>query len=164
MFAQKRSRRGSAIAELGPALFVFLIIIFFPLMDLVGAAADYAFAYILHNAEVRYLSVRVPDDSKKEEYAQAADRETIKALLGYAKFCDISLGDESKPAKIKHEVSYLKTDPVQVDVTNEINVVTQVNFRPFLRIPFLGDVPGLSSDLPFRISTTRPQEEKGRNG
>ena len=42
-----RSRRGSAITETGPALFVLLLLIFFPLIDLLGIAANYCFCLLM---------------------------------------------------------------------------------------------------------------------
>jgi hypothetical protein len=137
------------------------------MLDLVGAACDFAFANLLHGAEIRELAVRVPNDTTKEDIAQAADTDTIKGMTGYAKFCGIDISDVGNTAKIKHQINYLRSDPS--DPTSEISAVeltTTVNFRPFLRIPmpFLPGVPGLNEDLPFKISSTRPQEEKGKNG
>ncbi len=163
MIHHVRRCRGSAITELGPALFVLLILIFFPLMDIIGAAADYSFANLLNQAEVRELAVQKPDDGQKENIAQKADLNTINALLGFAKFCGIAPGDEANPAKIKHTISYIPslTDPAKIGT---VEVSTEVSFRPFLIIPFIPDVPGLSANIPFKVSSTRPQEELGSNG
>lgn len=164
MFAKNRSRRGSAIAELGPALFVLLILIFFPMLDLMGAAADYAFANLLHNAEIREIAVRVPDEGQKETIAQQADKDFINTMPGYAQFCGIKVADVGNDAKIKHSIQYIKSDPANPDEITEVQVATTVSFKPFLVIPYMDGIPGLGGNMTFTVATTRPQEEKGKNG
>ena len=49
------------------------------------------------------------------------------------------------------------------DNSMTVQLQTRVVCEPFLRIPFFVAIPGLSADMPFTFSTTRPQEELGRD-
>ncbi|MFN8656093.1 MAG: hypothetical protein U0105_07120 [Candidatus Obscuribacterales bacterium] len=147
-----RSRRGSAITETGPALFVLLLLIFFPLIDLLGIAANYCFCFLMHNAELREIALRRPIAADASQGIQRVDNEFTRTA--FANFLKLSSSD------VTHVGPTWVTHP---DNSMTVQLQTRVVCEPFLRIPFFVAIPGLSADMPFTFSTTRPQEELGRD-
>lgn len=147
-----RSRRGSAITETGPALFVLLVLIFFPLIDVLGICANYCFCFLLHNAELREIALRRPIAAEATQALQRVDGEFTNT--SFANFLRLS------PSDVTHVGPTWVTHP---DNSMTVQLQTKVTCEPFLRIPFFFAIPGLSADLPFQFTTTRPQEELGRD-
>jgi hypothetical protein len=147
-----RDRRGSAITETGPALFVLLLLIFFPLVDLMGIAANYCFAFLLHNAELREVALRLPRQPEANQAIARVDNEFL--ATSFANFLKLNPGD------VTHVGPNWVTN---ADQSMTVRLETRVTAEPFLRIPFFAAIPGINADVPFRFSTTRPQEELGRD-
>jgi hypothetical protein len=159
--ARKRNRRyGGAIAETGPALFLFFVCVFFPMLDLLYIVAGYGFGWFLHSTEVRECSVRKPDNSAGSQYVKIADDDFFKNAKGMAEF--LGFNDANRSTRIRHD------GPVFTDGANgapgEVRLTTSVDIKPWLYIPFIPGVPGLSKDIPVSFTTIRPQEESGRDG
>lgn len=147
-----RSGRGSAITETGPALFLLLIIIFFPMLDLLEMGAGYVFASIFHDYVTREIAIRKPEPGGNQ--AAITKTTTEFKASGFYSFLKMQDGD----LKID-QVKYLPdvSNPQQVEVT------TTVRVRPFISIPFFTGVPGMGAPVDFKHSSQRPQEEKGRD-
>lgn len=147
-----RRKRGAAIAETGPALFLLLIIIFFPMLDLLEMGAAYVFASIYHDYVTREIAIRTP-----EAGGNAAAKEKVNAEFrgsGFFSFLKMQNNDMRVD-----EVKYLPdmSNPTQVEVT------TTVTVRPFIIIPFFANVPGMGAPVDYKHTSQRPQEEKGRD-
>jgi hypothetical protein len=59
----RNNRGGTGIAELGPALFVLIIVIMIPLCDLLALCCSYAAGYLLNNTMARECAVKNPTAS-----------------------------------------------------------------------------------------------------
>lgn len=147
-----RGKHGGAIAETGPAIFLLLIIIFFPMLDLLEMGAAYVFASIYHDYMTRELAIRTP-----EAGGNAAAKQKIDAEFKGSGFFSF----------LKMQNDDLKVDQVQYipDISNptHIQVSTTVRVRPFINIPFFASVPGMGAPVDFKHTSQRPQEEKGRD-
>lgn len=147
-----RRKRGAAIAETGPALFLLIIIIFFPMLDLLEMAAGYVFSSIYHDYMVRELAIRVPESN-----GNAAAKEKINAEFRSSGFFSF----------LKMQNNDMKVDRVRYlpDMANptQIELSTTVTVRPFINIPFFAQVPGMGAPVDFKLTSVRPQEEKGRD-
>lgn len=152
MNVRPRRKRGSAVAETGPALFVLILLIFFPLIDLMGMAANYCFALLLHNAELREVALRRPVTSEANAAITRVDNEFFGTT--FANFLKLTSSD------VTHSGPTWVTHP---DNSMTVELQTNVVCEPFLRIPMFGNVPGINAEFPFRFTTTRPQEELGRD-
>lgn len=118
-----RRRKGSAIAETGPALFMFLIIIFFPLLDVMGMAAQFACCWYHNHMMMQELSVR-----KNTEGALVhAEVEARFDHSGLAKFANVDT--------ITDDVTYQNAALGQPAFVNCTSTLTG---RPFIALPFLG--------------------------
>src|SRR5688572_17880202 len=62
MFRLRRRQKGSAITETGPALFILLICIFFPMMNIIQLGAAYAISQLYHDYMIREIACSNPAD------------------------------------------------------------------------------------------------------
>lgn len=146
---RKRSSFGGTIAETGPALFILLLMLFFPLLDLVAMGASYMSCVTLNDLQLREASLlpkaeaqsdtgavkkKIPDDWKSKG---------IGAFVGLEKPVETTV-DYVTGTKDKHE----RQDML-------VRVTTNVRCRPFLTIPFFPGIPGLGAPMDFRIQTER---------
>lgn len=149
MFSRSnRKSKGSAITEFGPSLFLFLIIIFFPLLDMLGMAAVYGTCWYANFMCCRELAVR--REGEKDNVVTEVN--TAFGNSGFSKF--VGIGDVNKD--IKHVVTYSTPTPgQQATVTCETTVVA----KPFISVPVpLITAPGLNAPMTFTIGSQRPRE------
>jgi hypothetical protein len=156
----RRHCKGSAIAETGPALLLLLILIVFPVIDLLYMGCSFGFAWFLHNTEIRELSVRAPDVSQAQIILAKVDNDFMTNSFGMAGFMGINSANQAQ--KILHaNPSY--TPPSATAPNGQVSLATSVVIRPWLYIPFFMKVPGLNTDLTFSFASVKPQEENGKN-
>jgi hypothetical protein len=146
----KRNTRGGAIAETGPALLMLLIFILFPVMDILYMVAGWGMSWVLHRAEIREISVHKPI-----EWATAkakADNEFYNGPI--ANF--LQLQPTAGPDPV--------FTPDQANPT-DVTVTTNASIKPllFVSLPGLPNTPGLNARIEVKFTSTRPQEEKGRD-
>ncbi|MBY0356682.1 MAG: hypothetical protein K2W82_01665 [Candidatus Obscuribacterales bacterium] len=148
-----RKRRGAALAEFGPALFLFFIVIFFPLMDLFGLTAAYACGWYANFVCTRELSMRRINDSGIVINEVTAQFSPGGAAGGLARF----VGVGGQGGSITHAV----VPPAAVGGQPVVTCSSQVTAVPFITVPFLGAVaaiPGLTGPVTFTIQSQRPRE------
>jgi hypothetical protein len=59
----RNNRGGTGIAELGPALFVLIIVIFIPICDLLAMTCSYVAGYLLNSTMARECACKDPTDA-----------------------------------------------------------------------------------------------------
>lgn len=160
MSQRTRHIRGSTIAEFGPALFIFLIAAFFPLLSMLALVANYGAGFYLN-----YTAANAVARVKQSEGMSAlADQDQSFIASGIGKLLGLT-----KDA-ISHSLTYRDaqlTQPATTDqpaipaVPARIEVSTTFTIKPFLNhiIPFIGKVPGLTSPVKFAYHTEIPREE-----
>ncbi len=150
----RRNRCGTAISEFGPALFILLLVIFFPVLDLISICFAYCIVMVLNYNQTHEASLLASE--------QANDRNgTIKRGIpdqwmktGLGRFVKVS----GFPATT---VSYRNGLDNQ-DSTTEKNVVvsTTVDCDPFVFIPIpIAKIPGLNSAFSLNATSERPMED-----
>lgn len=146
----RRTYRGSAMTEFAPALFIVLLGLFFPLMDLVAVGIQYQICSQL----VALQAQRAASCPKKDAVsAEGPVRgQVVKAWqeTGMGKFLSL----QEKPVT---EVTYAKIDGDKVN--EDVIVKTKFLVAPFLMIPILPGVPGLGAPSEFVISSKRLLED-----
>jgi nitrate reductase NapE component len=143
----RRSRTGSAISEFGPALFLFIVFMLFPVLDVISMGFAYFSACTLNDLQLREAA-RQPktqvlsiDGVIQEKIPQQWRNSTLSLLLA--------------PQTNINTVPIYKAGVGAVYLTLQ----TTVSFRPLLPIPFLNGIPGLGAPLTLTISGTRPLED-----
>jgi predicted secreted protein len=154
-----RRRKGSAITEFGPALFLFLVLIFFPLMDLISVACIYCCGWYCNFLVTREAAVRTRADGGNGPggnggiVAQEVNREFLRT--GVAAFIGLRSPADETSGNLVHQCDYTTAGP---GLPPQVRCSTQITGRPFLTIPFIPAVPGLSAPITFRMVSDRPRE------
>ncbi len=144
----RRNNNGSAITETGPALFLLLIIILFPLIDLIYMGLAFGIVWYLNHLEVRELALRVPSESTQV----LTDIDRLFVNQGLGRFVGMTFPNISHPGGAQRGGT-----PVMVTCTTNVTVL------PFMSIPFLFPVSGINAPVNFVVTSTRLQEEEGIN-
>ena len=141
----RRQPSGSAILEFGPALWVLLILVIFPMVDLTAISMQYCCVW--------YLNHMVAQDLGSSDFSDWANtvQQTCKRFdnIGAAVFAKI----------VDVEQDYTN---VPEDITNGnpafVIVTTKVDCTPFLTVPLPMAVPGLNSNMQLCATSTRMWE------
>jgi nitrate reductase NapE component len=144
---RRRTKSGSAISEFGPALFLFLIFMLFPVIDVISMGFAYFAACTLNDLQLR--------EAARQPKTQVL---SIDGLV-----------QETIPQKWRASNLSILIAP-QTNITTAVNykpgvgavyltLNTTVSFRPLLPIPFLNGIPGLGAPLTLTISGSRPLED-----
>lgn len=146
---RRRKQTGSAITEFGPSLWIFLILIFFPLMDVLAITLQYCCGWYMNFLLTRELAVRKSTEKTAVcgEVSQAFDRSApgIKAFIGL-------VNDPFGTA----EVDYT---PTTNGVPGVVKCKTTIEGRPFLPVPIpFFKCPGLNDNFRIAIFSERPRE------
>lgn len=154
MAGYKRNRRhGSAITEFGPALFVFVIIIFFPMLNLLGLAASYCCGWYSNFMYTRELAVRRSNEWPQVKGEIEAQFAPGGAAPGIAAFVTNGAGGGSIT-----QIGPPTYTPSNAGQPATVIATTRVNAVPFISVPWIGNVPGLTSAAIFNITSERPRE------
>lgn len=159
-------KTGSAIAEFGPAMFVLVVIMFFPLLDFLGMAAQYGMAAYCNYAMSRELACRsVADGTGGSPPAVGTStpsmvsanggnvyRDIITngiAATGFGSFLGIDKGSLTCQAGYTNP-----SDGTQPTVTCQ----TTIAANPFVSVPWFTATPGLNAPFNIQIQSVRPRE------
>lgn len=143
-----RASAGSSIAEFGPALGLLLLSIFFPLLDLVMLGFSYCQCLTLNSLQ----SQKAAELSQ----AQATDpRGSVCQALPSA-WQQTGMGSFVKLTEAPNtQLSYQDADKTDKFVV----VSTTFTVQPFLNIPIVPGVPGMSAPATFTVSSKRVVED-----
>jgi len=160
----KRFSLGSALAEFGPALFIFCFIILIPLIDLLSFVWGVGTVLLVANLTARQASPGVTFSLARLRAQQAVD--SIRPLINFARIRPLENDGwtmtclKTKTALDRAPVAYSKPGGItispqdlldniyQYEVTATYDVSPLFNFKGF---PLgLGNIPGLGK--PARVS------------
>jgi hypothetical protein len=182
-----RKNYGGQIAEFGPAIFILLVVIVFPMVDLVYLGAAWASGWYLNQIEAREVASSVPDPANPLGFNSSGSPPgtNVTALLGssvsqpysdvqakYAYWSSCGLSRFCNGNQTQLWIYYAGTpntysaSPAQICSYSTTTSIIEV--RPLVVVPWFdvivpGGVPGLSKNISFAYSTTQVQEEKGLN-
>jgi len=138
-----RKQGGSAIAELGPALFLLLIVGVFPVVDAMFAGYTYFASVLLNNLELREAS-RIP----------ASDTEDAMTRIAY-NWQNSGLGRlASVIGQPQTQCAYNVVNiegAVHPGTETYVTVSTTVTVKPCCPIPFFGKIPCLGAPVTYSI-------------
>jgi hypothetical protein len=143
-----RSKKGS-IVEFGPALFIMLVIFFFPLINLFNIGTIYLCAYTLNDLQVQAASQRPQSEGADKNGFVQKDIPEAWAATGIGRFVKLI----SKP---ETEVTYSELLPGSKDKI--VDVTTTVIAGSFMEQPYVPQVPGLSAPMRLVFHAERVME------
>lgn len=137
-----RSKKGSAISEMPPAMFLLLFFAVFPVISLVFFGVVFASCVALNNIELREASrtPRTQMTSVLNNLQNNWQNNGLGKLAGIAK---------TPQSKIMYTT--IGTDPY-------VGVSTTFTVKPILVIPFFDKIPGLGAPWTFSIYNQRVLE------
>ncbi|HEY9868610.1 MAG TPA: hypothetical protein V6D08_05550 [Candidatus Obscuribacterales bacterium] len=138
-----RKESGAVTAEFGPALFLLLIVLAFPLMDMLALGLTYFLGSTLNSTQVRQASQE--HFSEARDNANGAVRHGIPQRWmssGLGQFCHLAAPPDTT-------VTY--KDGIAGDKV--VVVTTTIVANPMLTIPFFVAVPGLSAPATFSYTS-----------
>lgn len=148
----RRACRGSTIAELGPAVWLLLLLIFFPMIDLMGLGVSYGCCAYLNGWQTHEASLVPWNEALNNTGAvqkNIPDSWKNSAMGAFAHTSD-------PPQTI---VTYRngQTDGNGI-VDKIVQVETHVTCNPFLHMPLPAGIPGLTAPMGFVLIAERPME------
>ena len=141
-----RRPQGSALSEFGPALFIIFFFAIFPVMDVIALGFAYISLQSLNDLQLRE-AVRLP-----KSMATAANGPVLKDVTNkfLASVMGGTIGAYKRPeATIDYSLS---------GAGLIVSVHTTATVQPFLSIPLIPGVPGLSAPATFSVAKTRMSE------
>lgn len=155
MNSQRRFRKskGSALTEMGPALFILLMMIFFPLMDIIGMAAIYGACVELNFQQSKEASVVNSKDAMSPTGQVQKGVVDAWLTMGFGRFTKL----EGYP---KTNITYRSgTTNTNTNIVDKIvTVSTTCKCTPFLHLPWFSKVPGINAPMDFTITSEAPME------
>lgn len=167
-----RSEKGGQITELPPALFILLILIFFPLVDLLYYCFAYGATWYLHQLELRAVTVSVPPAGQPLGLAGPFDGRVLPELqTKETQFLNSGLGSflQMRPADVRQCLVTQYPDPNNPAVVGTSVLTNQFRVKAmlYIPIPMFQNIPALNSlnrgNIDFSYSSTALQEERGLN-
>lgn len=154
-----RARKGQTTSEIGPALLILLIIVFFPMLDLLYLGLAYACGWYENHLAVRECACRLPTMSGTAE-TMAANQFNGSTLRGFIRATVVN----NAPS---YTVNGAGANPpftaAQAAQGITVRVTSLIRVKSFLSIPFFSSIPGMGQDITFQYTAERPQEETGLN-
>ncbi len=129
----KRRQRGSAIAEMGPALFLLIVCAVFPIIDVIYGSLTYCACMAINDAEVREAS-KVPS-------VQAFD--TVSSILS-----------DWQATGLGQSIGFTEQPTINISYPNSqyVVVATRFSVKPLVPIPFFVGIPGLATPIAYTIA------------
>lgn len=145
-----RNNRGTALAEFGPMLGILLLMLFFPLVDMLALGADYASCMVLNYCQLREAALCSKEDALNPGGAVIHGLPSSWTQEGLGRFVNIA-------DHIETTVTYEQTKSATNSMFKDeyVQVTTKVSANPFLVIPVFPGVPGLGAPVRFQIQTER---------
>jgi hypothetical protein len=139
---------GSAITEFGPALLFLLLVGFFPLLDLAAIGLTYCSCSTLNDLQA--------DKAKLLPRSMADDDNGPVKLSVVSAWRKSGVGAFTKLSNDPvTEISYI---PVPGSGPH-VHVATTCTANPFMAIPFIPGVPGISAPITFTMKAKRLLED-----
>lgn len=152
--------RGSAITEAGPALFILLMVFFFPLLNFIAMGLAYADCLYLHNLLLRQASLeRVLVINPAPPPAYTTDLSCSTAAAGSLNTIITAWRTEGLGRFVETGVVPTQTAWINLaEGTNSgrfIHVELNIQVKPFLPIPFPFAVPGINAPVSLKFNGKR---------
>ena len=144
-----RKQKGSAITETGPALLILFLFLFFPLIDVISIPVAYYSCMTLNDLQAREASCLPKSEATAAGGRVMKDIPDNWKTKGLGMFVKVN----GQPNTV---ISYIDGQADVNNVTDKIvRVETTVSASPFLTIPFIPGIPGLSAPVSLTVRTQR---------
>jgi hypothetical protein len=147
-----RNAHGSALTEMGPALFILLIVGVLPILDLMFAGSAYCACVLLNDLELREAS-RVPASDANAAISTIAHDWQFG---GIGQFIGV-IGEPQ--SRCTYNLVHIEGS-INPGTETYVNISTTVTVKPAFPIPFFGRIPALGGPATYEIVGRRILEEQ----
>lgn len=149
-----RGQKGSQLAEFGPALGIFILLIVFPLINFAYVGSGYGAAWFLNHRLVREMALTNPKDSQA---VKAAEDRVGESWAGSPLAGIIGITPSNYSTKVTNrDLTYTPSENPSF-----VRLTTDVKVKPMVPMQVFANVPGLGADMTFSFTEEQPLEEKG---
>jgi hypothetical protein len=160
VFRRTRSQLGGQIAELGPALFLLLIVMFFPLLDLIRLGLAFGAGWYLNQIEARAVAVSPPPlGGPGGPFNGLMINEVQVKENAFMQVLGPAFGLQDLSCQVTQAADPAPADPTIVTKATVTNVIS---VAPYLLDQWYLNVQGVNA-FNFTYTTTETQEERGLN-
>lgn len=154
MRSQRSCRGGGQIAELGPALFLILIVLVFPIIEFLYLGSAYCFGWYLNYEVTRLAAQYAPPPNDTGPRDDAITQFTTQWRNSLGRFTG---------SNATNLAPVYQFQPGPPPFAESVRVTTRVLVRPFVYVAFFNGVPGLGAPVQFVFNGRATQEERGLN-
>jgi hypothetical protein len=148
-----RSKFGDSIAEFGPALFIVLMFLFFPMLNLISMGVYYGLGMVLNYNQVHEAAL-LPAAEANSNSGPVKKSIPDQWQAGMGQFAKLN-GKPETSITYRTGVAGLASDGAQKDSTDKIVMVqTTIKCNPFLPIPLpIANIPGVNGPFTFTLAS-----------
>lgn len=158
---RRRNKRGSQLAEFGPMVFVILVIIMVPMIDLIYLGLGYCAGWFANHLAVREAACADPNGNFGSGGTSLKTR-TQAAQDAVDTFMSSPIGKFFHGVRVSVNVSNKALAASATVTVNTTTVTTVAQILPLLPgLPWFKDIDGLGKAVNFTFADERPQENTG---
>jgi hypothetical protein len=151
---QRNAHGGAGMAEMGPALWIMLMCFFFPMLVLLGMCLSYGSCYVLNNLQTHEAALLNYEDAEDPGGAVCSTIPTDWSNNGMGKFVQLV---NPPVTQVSYKLGSINSAKVQ---DHMVTVSTTCSIKPFVPVPIIAGVPGLSAPVTFTITSDRLVENQ----
>lgn len=147
----KRGACGNTIAEFVPVLWILIMVIFFPMLDLLSLTSAYVVVYTMNSIQLREAAL-MPRSAAE---GGPKIRTTIPSQWmdsGPGRFANM----QSQTTTVRYSAGTTDETGIQDWI---VSVDTSCTFRPLLTVPFPISIAGLNAPMTITMSGERTVED-----
>ena len=159
-----RNKFGDSIAEFGPALFVILMFLFFPMLNMVSIGVSYGLGMVLNYNQVHEAAL-LPSADALSSSGPIKKNIPEQWQAGMGQFAKLS-GSPITNIAYRDGTTGLGSGAGQSDTTDKIvKVQTTITCNPFLPIPLpIANIPGVNGPMTFTLASEALMENPDNAG
>jgi hypothetical protein len=151
---QTRKNTGAVIAEFGPAVWVFILGFFFPLLVLISMVCSYGSLMVLNNLQVHEAALLPSGDAQDPSGSVMSIIPNNWKNDGLGRFVQLV----GFPAtSVTYKMGQIDQNNVQDKI---VQVVTTASISPLVFVPFGPSMPGLSAPVTFTLISDKLVENQ----
>ncbi len=159
-----RNKFGDSIAEFGPALFVILMFLFFPMLNMMSIGVSYGLGMVLNYNQVHEAAL-LPSADALSSSGPIKKNIPEQWQAGMGQFAKLS-GNPITNVAYRDGTTGLGSGAGQSDTTDKIvKVQTTITCNPFLPIPLpIANIPGVNGPMTFTLASEALMENPDNAG
>lgn len=146
-----RRASGNTLCEFVPVMWILIMVVFFPILDLLSLTSAYVVVYTMNSVQVREAAL-MPRSACETGPKITTQIPSQWMDSGPGRFANMS----SQTTTVRYTAATTDDTGIQDWL---VSVDTACTFKPFLTVPFPISVAGLNAPMTITMSGERPVED-----